>query len=174
VGLKIHLKDNVMEITEEYEQLITNDDIEWCWNRLIVMTATIVCGGRGSKHQILRNLWNLVTEDLIDDSSTTLIDLEGFKSWFLIRKEIKMSSVFSRVMKDWYTARFANKEVSVDLYNELASGLRLIHYNIKNLDNRYSRRFDNWAWGANSTPICIDFNGDDIDTIELEKGDVES
>ena len=172
--MKIQLKDYTMEIPEEYEKFITTDDIDWCWNRLIAMTGTIVCGGRGSKYQIVKNIWDLVTKDLIGDEDPTLVDLQGFKSWFLIRKEIKLSSVFRRAMKDWYTARFAHKEPSVELYNELVNGLRLIHYNIKNLDDRFNHRFDNWAWGTNGTPRCIDFDGDELDTTELEKGDVSN
>ena len=165
--MKIQLKDYLMEIPEEYEKFITGDDIDWCWNRLIAMTGVIVYSGRCSKHQILRNIWNLVTKDLIDDSPATLVDLQGFKSWFFIYKEITMSSVFRKAMKDWYTTRFANKEVSVELYNELANGLKLIHDNIKTFDHR----FDNWGYDANGAPVCIDFDGDDIDTIKLEKGD---
>lgn len=167
--MKIHLKDYTMEIPEEYEKFITGDDIDWCWNRLITMTGVIVYSGRGSKYQILKNIWNLVTKDLIDDSSTTLVDLQGFKSWPSFHKEIELSSVFRKAMKDWYTARFANKEVSVELYTELVNGLKLIHYNIKTLDHR----FDNWGT-INGTPHCIDFDGDEIDTIKLEKGDAES
>jgi hypothetical protein len=72
-------------------------------------------------------------------------------------------------MKDWYTARFANKEVSVELYTELVNGLRLIHYNIKTFDDRFDHRFDNWAWGTNGTPACIDFDGDELDTTALER-----
>lgn len=164
--MKIQLKDYLIEIDEK---CITNDDVEWCWNRLIIMTGTIVCGGRCSKHQIMKNIWDLVTKDLIDDSPATLVDLQGFKSWFFIRKDVKLSSVFRKVMKDWYTARFANKEVSVELYNDLINGLYLIHDNIKKFDHR----FDNWGT-TNGAPHCIDFDGDEIDTIELEKGDTES
>ena len=165
--MKIQLKDYTMEIPEEYEKFITGDDIDWCWNRFIAMTGVIVYSGRGSKYQIVKNIWNLVAKDLIDDSPATLVDLQGFKSWFFIYKEITMSSVFRKAMKDWYTTRFANKEVSVELYNELAYGLKLIHDNIKTLDHR----FDNWGYDANGAPVCIDFDGDDIDTIKLEKGD---
>ena len=173
--MKIQLKDYTMEIPEEYEKFITTDDIDWCWDRVIVMTATIVCGGRGSKYQMVKNIWNLVTKDLIDDSPITLVDLQGFKSWFFIHKEIKLSSFFRKAMRDWYTARFANKEPSIELYNELVNGLNMIHENIKTLDHR----FDNWGWGtnANGTPRCIrciDFDGDELDTIELEKEDAES
>jgi hypothetical protein len=71
-------------------------------------------------------------------------------------------------MKDWYTTRFANKEVSVELYTELVNGLNMIHENIKTLDHR----FDNWGYDANGAPVCIDFDGDDINTIKLEKGDI--
>jgi hypothetical protein len=51
----------------------------------------------------------------------------------------------------------------------------MIHENIKTLDHR----FDNWGWGTNTngTPRCIrciDFDGDELDTIELEKEDAES
>jgi hypothetical protein len=167
--MKIQLKDYIMEIPEEYEKFITTDDIDWCWNRLIAMTGSIVYSGRGSKYQILKNIWNLVTKDLIGDEEPTLVDLQGFKSWFFIRREIKLSSVFRKVMKDWYTARFANKEVSVELYTELVNGLRLIHYNIKTFDDRFDHRFDNWAWGTNGTPACIDFDGDELDTTALER-----
>ena len=163
--MKIHLKDYVMEIPEEDEKLITGDDIDWCWNRLLTMTGVIVYSGRGSKYQILKNFWDIITKDLIDDSPATLVDLQGFKSWFFIHKEITMSSVFRKAMKDWYTTRFVNKEVSVELYNELVNGLKLIHHNIKTLDHR----FDNWAFGTNGVPACIDFDGDDIDTIKLER-----
>lgn len=161
--MKIHLKDYIMEIDEK---CITNDDIDWCWNRLMSMTGVIVYSGRGSKHQILKNIWDIITKDLIDDSPATLVDLQGFKSWFFICKEITMSSVFRKAMKDWYTARFANKEPSIELYNELVNGLNLIHDNIKTLDHR----FDNWGLDTNGTPVCIDFDGDEIDTIKLEKG----
>lgn len=147
--MKIHLKDYIMEIDEN---CITNDDIDWCWNRLMSMTGVIVYSGRGSKHQILKNLWDIITKDLIDDSPATLVDLQGFKSWFFIYKEITMSSVFRKAMKDWYTARFANKEVSVELYNELANGLKLIHDNIKTFDHRY----DNWGYDENGNPVMID------------------
>ena len=160
-----------MEIPEEYEKFITTDDIDWCWNRLIAMTGTIVYGGRGSKFQIVKNIWNLVTKDLIGDEDATLVDLQGFKSWSSINKEIKLSSVFRRAMRDWYTARFANKEVSIELYNELVNGLKLIHDNIKNFDDRFNHRFDNWAWGTNGTPRCIDFDGDELDTTALERKD---
>lgn len=169
--MKIQLKDYTMEIPEEYEKFITTDDIDWCWDRVIVMTATIVCGGRGSKYQMVKNIWDLVTKDLIDDSPITLVDLQGFKSWFFIRKEIKLSSFFRKAMKDWYTARFANKEPSIELYNELVNGLNLIHENIKNLDDRFNHRYDNWGCDANGTPVCIDFDGDEFDVIKLEEGD---
>lgn len=172
--MKIQLKDYTMEIPEEYEKFITTDDIDWCWNRVIVMTATIVCGGRGSKYQMVKNIWNLVTKDLIDDSPITLVDLQGFKSWFFIRKDVKLSSVFRNAMKDWYTARFANKEPSIELYNELVNGLNLIHDSIKKFDGRFNHRFDNWAWGTNGTPRCIDFDGDEIDVIKLEKGEEDN
>lgn len=172
--MKIQLKDYTMEIPEEYENFITGDDIDWCWNRLITMAGTIVYGGRGSKYQMVKNIWDLVTKDLIGDEDPTLVDLQGFKSWFFIRKEIKLSSVFRKAMKDWYTARFVNKEVSVELFNELINGLNLIHDNIKNLDDRFNHRFDSWVWGTNGTPHCIDFNKDELDTIELEKGGEET
>lgn len=150
--MKIQLKDYTMEIPEEYEQFITTDDIDWCWNRLMTMTGVIVYSGRGSKYQILKNIWDIITKDLIDDSPAILADLQGFKSWFFIYKEITMSSVFRKVMKDWYTARFANKEVSVELYNELANGLKSIHDNIKTFDHRY----DNWGYDENGNPVMID------------------
>lgn len=149
--MTIGLKDYIMEIPEEYEKFITGDDIDWCWNRLITMTGVIVYSGRGSKHQILKNIWDIITKDLIDDSPATLVDLQGFKSWFFIYKELTMSSVFRKAMKDWYTARFANKEVSVELYNELANGLKLIHDNIKSFDHRY----DNWGYDENGNPVMI-------------------
>lgn len=168
--MKIQLKDYTMEIPEEYEKFITTDDIDWCWNRIIAMTGTIVCGGRGSKYQMVKNIWDLVTKDLIDDSPVTLVDLQGFKSWFFIRKDVKLSSVFRKVMKDWYTTRFANKEVSIELYNELANGLNLIHDNIKKFDHR----FDNWGLDTNGTPVCIDFDGDELDVIKLEKGEEDN
>lgn len=156
--MKIQLKEYTMEIPEEYEKYITTDDIDWCWNRIIAMTGgVLVCGGRGSKYQMVKNIWDLVTKDLIGDEEPTLVDLQGFKSWFFIRREIKLSSVFRKAMKDWYTARFAHKEVSVELYNELVNGLNLIHDNIKKFDHGWSN-------------CCIDFDGDDIDTIKLEKG----
>lgn len=167
--MKIQLKDYTMEIPEEYEKFITTDDIDWCWNRLIVMTETIVYGGRCSKHQILKNIWNLVTKDLICDEDATLVDLQGFKSWTSIDEKLKLSLVFRKVMRDWYTARFANKEVSVELYNELVNGLKLIHDNIKTFDDRYHLRFDNWGYGINGTPRCIDFDGDELDTTALER-----
>jgi hypothetical protein len=172
--MKIQLKDYTMEIPEEYEKFITTDDIDWCWNRVIVMTATIVCGGRGSKYQMVKNIWDLVTKDLIGDEDATLVDLQGFKSWFFIRKDVKLSSFFRKAMKDWYTARFANKEVSIELYNELVNGLNLIYDNIKKFDDRFNHRFDNWGWGANDTPLCIDFDGDEIDVIKLEKGEEDN
>ena len=165
--MKIHLKDYTMEIPEEYEKFITTDDIDWCWDRLIAMTGSIVYSGRCSRHQMVKNIWDLVTKDLIDDSPVTLVDLQGFKSWFFIRKDVKLSSVFQKVMKDWYTARFANKEVSIELYNELANGLNLIHDNIKKFDHR----FDNWGFGTNGTPACIDFDGDELDATTLERRD---
>jgi hypothetical protein len=77
-------------------------------------------------------------------------------------------------MKDWYTARFANKEVSIELYNELVNGLNLIHDNIKKFDDRFNHRFDNWGWGTNGTPRCIDFDGDEINVIKLEKGEEDN
>lgn len=166
--MKIRLKDYTMEIPEEYEKFITTDDIDWCWDRLIAMTGSIVYSGRCSRHQILKNIWNLVTKDLIGDEEPTLVDLQGIKSWFFIHKELKLSSVFRKVMRDWYTTRFANKEVSIELYNELVNGLKLIHDNIKTLDHR----FDNWGLDTNGTPVCIDFDGYELDTTALEKGDI--
>lgn len=150
--MKIELLNNyTMEIPEEYESLITTDDIDWCHNRLTAMTGVIVCGGRGSKHQILKNIWELITKDLINGDAT-LVDLQGFKSWFFIRKEIKLSSVFRKVMEDWYTVKFANKEVSVELYNELLNDLFKIHTAIKKFDHRHN----NWGTDKNGRPVLID------------------
>lgn len=166
--MKIQLKEYTMEIPEEYEKYITTDDIDWCWNRIIAMTGgVLVCGGRGSKYQMIKNIWDLVTKDLIDDSPTILVDYRGFKHWLLSDKEINLSSFFRKAMRDWYTARFAHKEVSVELYNELINGLKLIHDNIKKFDHRWS----DWGFGTNGTPVCIDFDGDELDAINLEKGD---
>ena len=159
-----------MEIPQEYEKFITTDDIDWVWNRVIVMTGTIVCGGRGTKYQMVKNIWDLVAKDLIDDSPVTLVDLQGFKSWFFIRKDVKLSSFFRKAMKDWYTARFANKEPSIELYNELVNGLNLIHESIKKFDHR----FNNWGLGTNGTPRCIDFDGDELDVVKVKEEDVES
>lgn len=162
-------KEYIMKIPEEDEKLITGDDIDWIETRFRLFMGASIYSGRIPKHVILQNLFNVIFKD-IDEGVATSVEILGCKSWFQVTRDYKLSSVFQKIMKEWYEARFQNEKLDIILYNEMVHGLGTIYEKLHTLDHRY----DNWGYDANGAPVCIDFDGDELDVIKLEEGDTES